>query len=114
MRIVDNNTVELGFSFTEPDKSTDGSALTDLDYSTLYIITPAGTIKAPAIQESSASGGADRTATVLVDAPMNAKTSLRFAMTSTDTAGNEGPRTPERAVTIDRIAPEAPSGFSIA
>jgi len=57
MRLIDNNTVELEARFTEPTTNTDGTPLLDLDYSTIYIITPAGTIKAPVIQEANASGG---------------------------------------------------------
>lgn len=114
MRIVDANTVELDATFTEPTVSSDGSPLTDLDYSTIYIITPAGTLKAPAIQESAATGGGVRAVKLLVDAPSNAKTTLRFAASSTDTAGNEGPRTAEVTVVIDRIAPAAPSSFTVA
>lgn len=113
MRLIDANTVELEATFTEPTKSTDGSVLDDLDYSTIHIVTPAGTIKLP-VQESSAAGGQDLRANVQVNAPANTKTALKFYMTSTDIKGNEGPKGPELLYTVDRVAPEAPTSFTIA
>ena len=114
MKLVDANTVELNATFTEPNTNSDGTPLLDLDYSTIYIITPAGTIKAPLIQESNASGGGIQTVKIMVNAPSGVKTTLQFAATSTDTTGNEGQRTPEVTVVIDRIAPSVPTNFTLA
>jgi len=38
---------------------------------------------------------------------------LKFAVSSTDAFGNEGPRSPEVTISIDRIAPEMPTNFTI-
>ncbi len=114
MRFVDNNTVEVQADFFEPVKNTDGSALNDLDYSSVYIISPAGTIKSSAIQESAATGGGAKSVKLLVNAPAGVKTTLKFAASSTDTSGNEGPLTPEVTLIIDRIGPAAPTGFIVA
>lgn len=114
MRFIDNNTVEVTATFTEPNASVDGSPLTDLDYSTVYIITPAGTIKSPAIQETQASGGGNVTINLLVTALNGVKTTLKFAASSTDTSGNEGARTAEVSLVIDRVGPDIPLNFSVA
>ncbi len=114
MKLIDANTVELTATFDEPATNTDGTPLADLDYSTVYITTPAGTIKAPVIQESKPTGGGTMSTTIQVNAPANAKTTIHFAVSSTDTAGNEGPKTPDLVYVVDRIAPAAPTNFSIA
>lgn len=114
MRLIDANTVELDAIFDEPTLSVDGTALDDLDYSTIYITTPVGTIKSPVIQETKATGGGHVDSKFVVNAPANAKTVFSFSMTSTDVKGNEGPHTASVPFTVDRIAPAAPSNFTIA
>lgn len=113
MRLVDSSTVEIQGDFIEPTKSSDGSPLTDLAYSTIYITSPAGTIKSPQIPASKAAGGGARSLLMLISAPNGAKTTVSFSATSTDIAGNESSKTPPVVFVIDRVGPETPSNFTI-
>jgi hypothetical protein len=39
---------------------------------------------------------------------------LTFSVTATDTAGNESPATPAIVFSIERLAPNTPSNFTVA
>ena len=116
MRIVDNQTVEVVASFDEPTKSQDGTDLTDLAYHNVYYkfgTNPA--VKGPQIPASKSTGGGKvLAAPLLVPAPAGVNTALDFWVTSTDTVGNESPQSIHFNYTIDRVGPEAPTGFTIA
>ena len=113
MKLIDPQTVEIHVSYSEPTTNVDGTPLTDLAYSTIYVITPTGTIKAPVVKETSLQGGGKIDTTVQVNAPEGTKTILKFQVSATDTSGNEGPKTDPSVMIVDRVGPSAPTDFTI-
>lgn len=114
MKIRDISTVELDLTFTEPSVNSDGSPLLDLAFSTIYLVTPDAKLKVLAIPASGVAGGKVQNAPVVVNAPAGQKTDLLFEVTSTDVAGNESLPDVAILITVDRIAPAAPLGFTVA
>lgn len=113
MRQIDTQTVEFDISFTEPTTSVDNTPLTDLAYSTVYVTSPAGTLKAPVVAAGSVHGGEGVRTVVQVSAPAGRITSITFAVSCTDLAGNEGPKSEPVTTVVDRIGPAVPTGFIV-
>lgn len=115
MQIVDNATVRLNASFTEPTKSVDASPLSDLHHTTIY--GQVGTNPASSLVTTPASalgGGGLINTTVLVPAPAGVLTKMDLWVTATDITGNESPPSTHVTVNIDRIGPAAPTNFTVA
>lgn len=115
MRVVDANTVEVSFSYLEPTKSADGSALGDLAYTTVYYqIDSQNTQKVPQVAASKLSGGGTQVGLALLAIPSGAKGNVLLWVTATDTTGNESQKSASVSLVVDRVAPAPPSSFSAA
>lgn len=114
MVIIDNNTVSLTAAYTEPTTNPDGSALTDLAYTSIYYHVNGGPkIVGPRTTASDLSGGGHIEIILIVPAPTGGVTDLAFYATATDTAGNESLPTTPVQFTVERLAPSSPTSFTI-
>ena len=115
MRVIDALTCELQAQYDESVKSADGSALTDLQNSSIYYkIGTLPPVKVAQVPASKLTGGGHITQLVVVPAPSGVATTFDFYVTETDLKGNEGPASNHVVITIDRVGPDAPLNFTIA
>ncbi len=114
MVIVDANTVRVSGSFVEPIVDADGGALEDLTSTTLHYTLNNGTPVKVNRAASGVSGGG--TVNVSVDIPLALSERVRFEawVTATDAAGLESVPSDSVVLNLDRVAPGAPTNFSIA
>lgn len=103
---------EATVEYQEPNTNEDGSALDDLDHTTIYYSVGAESesvvlLKVPA---SAPVGNGQISRQVVIpalDVPEGAETVVHVWATATDTADNESGES-ERASVTDRLAPSAP------
>lgn len=114
MRIIDAQTVSLDVQWTEPTLNSDGSALVDLAYSSVYYSTLNGPLVVGAkLPATVVTGGGTIQTTLIVPAPAGAVTPFKFQVSATDLSGNESVKTDAVFFTIERLAPSAPLGFIV-
>lgn len=115
MVIVDASTVRVDGSYTEPQTETDNSQLTDLAYTNVYYrIGSNPAVRGPQVPASNTNGGGVINTSLLVPVSTGQKVNVGFWVTATDLSGLEGPATPTITLQVDRVAPSAPTGFTIA
>lgn len=115
MKIIDQSTVSIDIAYEEPTLSSDGSPLTDLAYTSVFYRVNGG----PAVEgakhaASRPSGGATISNTLLVPAPVDARTQIDFWATSTDLAGNSKGESNHVQLEVERLAPAPPANFTAA
>lgn len=114
MQLVDAQTVRLRAQFDEPTTSVNNSALTDLKHTTVYGRANGGPVVALITNPAtSPSGGGSVSLDILVNAPSGVVTGWEFWATATDITGNEGPSSNIVSLSIDRVGPAAPTGFTV-
>lgn len=115
MVLIDNNTVRMSATFTEPSLNADGSPLTDLARTTIYVkigTNPAASVVT--VPASQPSGGGNIATTFLVAAQNGSKTTFNAWVTATDLTGNESSPSVSVTFEIDRVGPVAPVDFLLA
>lgn len=115
MVIIDQSTVRVDGAYTEPKTETDGSQLTDLAYTNVYYkIGSNPAVRGPQVPASNTNGGGVINTSLLVPIATGMKVNVGFWVTATDISGLEGPPTATITLLADRVAPSAPTGFTIA
>lgn len=115
MVIIDSSTVRVDGSYKEPTTETDGFLITDLAYTNVYYkFSSAPAVRGPQVPASNTSGGGIVNTSLLVPIATGQRVNVGFWVTATDVSGLEGPATPTITLSIDRVAPSAPTGFTIA
>lgn len=115
MRIIDKQTASVDARWTEPTTNSDGTPLTDLAYSSVYYSVNNGPkIVGAKVSATKPQGGGTLTTTIIVPAPEGVITVLSMSASATDLAGNESAPTAPAQITIERVAPAVPTGFTIA
>lgn len=115
MVIVDASTVRVDGSYREPVVDQDGGPLTDLAYTNVYYkINTAPSVRGPQVTASNTRGGGTINTSLLVPVSAGQKVNVGFWVTATDLSGLEGPATATIILSVDRIAPGAPTNFTIA
>jgi len=115
MVIVDSSTVRVDGTYTEPVTETDLSELADLAYTNVYYkIANNPAVRGPQVPASKVAGGGLINTSLLVPIATGQKLNVAFWVTATDLSGLEGPATPTITLLVDRVAPSAPTGFTIA
>lgn len=96
-------------TYTEPALNADGSALVDLDHTSVYYrIGTAEPVKGPAVPASAPAGGGAITTQVNVPVAAGQEADVDFWATATDASGNESVPSATVRVRIDRLAPAPP------
>ena len=99
----------LTVGYTEPTTNEDGSTLTDLDHTNVYVKVGNGAfVKGANIPASKATGGGVISTPVNVTAPAHATTTVSLYATATDTIGNESVPSVTVTKSIDRLSPASP------
>ena len=115
MVIVDQATIRVEGSYTEPSTDADGVAISDLAYTNVYYkIGSAPAVRGPQVPATSPEGGGDVTTSLLIPVPAGQRVSVQFWVTATDLLGLESAPTTTSTLQIDRVPPAAPTNFSIA
>jgi len=115
MIIIDQNTVSEVATYTEPITSQDGSPLADLAYT--YVEYHVGTnppVLGPHVPATKPSGGGNITTTVIFNAPAGVQTTVIADVKAVDLNGNTSSASNSVTSVIDRVAPAAPTGFTLA
>jgi hypothetical protein len=111
MIIVDANTVSVVATFTEPSQQSDGSPLTNLAFCSVVDMTDNITTKVTA---SSPNGGGKMSVTIPLTAADGTSKVFSFEMNATDLKGSTSKFSAVVPFTVNRLAPMAPSSFTIA
>lgn len=115
MVIVDASTVRVEGQYTEPAVDADGGPIIDLAYTNVYYkIGSSPAVRGPQVPATSPAGGGVIDTTLLVPVAANQRVTIAFWVTATDLVGIESAPTQTINLTIDRVAPGAPTGFTIA
>ena len=115
MVVIDKDTISEVATYTEPSTEADGSALMDLAFtSVFYQIGAQPPVKFVDVPASSPQGGKVQTVVVKVPIPAGKKFSVTFHVTATDAIGLESEASPSLTLSVDRVAPSAPTNFTIA
>ena len=115
MIFIDANTISEVASYNEPSTQADGSPLTDLAFtSVFYQIDTAPSVKVADVPASSPSGGRAQTVVMRVPIPVGNSVVVSFHVTATDISGLESLSSPVLTLHVDRLAPSAPTNFTIA
>lgn len=115
MILVDQSTAQLSATYDEPTASQDGSTLGDLAYTNIYYqIGSQPPVRVPQVPATKLTGGGKIATTVLVPASAGSRTSVQLWVTATDNTGNESLPSTKQTFVVDRVAPSAPSSFSVA
>lgn len=112
MRIVNDNSVLVDATFTEPDQNSDGTPLQDLDFSTIYY-SEGGTEESAQVSASNLMGGQEQTLSLMLPVLRGTTKTFTFWATSTDVKGNESLKSDSVVFTIDRQTPNPPSNFFV-
>lgn len=114
MVIVNDTTVRVSGSFVEPIVDADGGALVDLAFTTLHYTLNGGAVVKVNQPASGVAGGG--TVSVSVDIPLALSQRVRFEawVTATDQAGLVSTPSDSVVLNLDRVAPGAPTNFTIA
>lgn len=114
MTIIDQSTVSVVATYTEPTTNPDNSPLDDLAYTSVYYHVNGGQ-KIVGVKTASTikSGGGNINVDLIVPAPTGGVTLLDFYVTATDLSGNESVPSPSVSLTIERFAPSSPTSFTV-
>jgi len=100
---------QVSFVYAEPSTNPDGSALSDLRETRLYMQLENGMPEIGAtVPASRPQGGGRVTSTLLVPVLQNQEANVTFWATALDLVGNESARSVSVVQRIDRLAPNAP------
>lgn len=116
MIIIDNATVSVVATYDEPTLNQDGTALADLAATEVEyrLGNSAVEVLEPIQAASSPTGGGHVSKTFILPAPAGQLTKFTFNVFAIDASGLKSPVSADVVFTVDRVAPAAPSGFSIA
>ena len=98
-------------TYDEPVLNVDGSAMNDLDHTTIfYRIGATGTpVQAMDVAATAATGGGTIARQVTVPVGPNQEADVTFWATASDRSGNASPNSNEVLIRIDRLPPAAPN-----
>lgn len=99
---------EVEVVYEEPTVNADGSPIVDLDHTSVYGDSGSGPSKVADVPATSSTGGGMITQRVTFPVAENQESNVTIFATATDSTGNEGPRSPEVVVRIDRLPPGPP------
>jgi len=99
--------VELAYE--EPTVNTNGSALVDLDHTTIYYDMGSGPVEAMQVPASAPTGGATILQAVSVPVVDGQEADVTFWATASDASENESDPSNTATERIDRLAPGAPN-----
>ena len=94
--------------YQEPATNTDGSALTDLDHTSIYYDLGAGPVKAKDVPATALTGNGNITTPVDVPVTEGQEKNVIFWVTASDQSGNESAKSATVTKRIDRLAPGPP------
>jgi hypothetical protein len=115
MVIIDQSTVRVDGSYTEPSTDVDGVNIADLAYTNVYYrIGTQPAVRGPQVPASSPAGGGDVDTSLLVPVASGQRVNVAFWVTATDLAGLESAPTETILLSIERVPPAAPTNFTIA
>lgn len=115
MIIVDAATVRVAGQYTEPVIDQDGGPLADLAYTNVYYKIGANpAVRGAQTPATAPTGGGVIDTTLLVPVAQGQRVNVGFWVTATDVVGLEGPATDTITLSVDRVAPGKPTGFTIA
>ena len=110
--IISVDSVNLTVSYTEPTLNADGSALTDLAITRIYVdligdgIDP---VVAKEIPATSPNGGSAMSEKIPVSVGEGQEADIRVWATAVDNSGNESTASNVAQIRVDRLAPAAPN-----
>ena len=103
------NDVKITVDYTEPTVNADGSALTDLNHTSIYYSISGGTaVKATDVNASSVNGGGIISQQITIPISNGQEADVDVWATATDNSGNESANSITVTVRIDKLAPGAP------
>lgn len=99
---------EVTVEYDEPTTNEDGSALSDLQKTTVFYDMGGGTVKASDVPATSVSGGGHITEKVTVPVTSGQERDVQFWVTAMDLSQNESQKSEIKIIRIDRLPPAAP------